>query len=60
MKTEKTDLPPFEELFPFNYAGGGYFRKKGVKVGDKAPILHGMDAIKYLYERLEEHELSTY
>jgi len=45
-------LKPLEELFPFDYEGGGYFRQKGVAKYVKAEVLHGMEAIKYLYERI--------
>ena len=38
-----------DELFPFEYSGGGYFRRKGVPKGDVADILHGMQAVGYLY-----------
>jgi len=44
---EKIEL---DELFPFEYKGGGYFRKKGVKKGESAETLHGDQAIEYLYE----------
>lgn len=44
----------FKELFPFEYKGGGYFRKKGVAVGATAEILHGEEAIKYLYDKILE------
>lgn len=35
------------DLFPFEYAGGGYFRQKGIPVGEKAEIIHGMKAIEF-------------
>lgn len=41
-----------EQAFPFEYVGGGYFRKKGIPKGTKAPILHGQQAIEFLYEAL--------
>lgn len=47
---DKTD--PFEVLdkarreFPFTYAGGGYFRMKGVPKGAPAPILHGIEVLE--------------
>jgi len=43
-----------EELFPFEYKGGGYFRMKGVAKGKSAEMLHGMEAVKYLYEKMRE------
>jgi len=44
------------KLFPFVYSGGGYFRHKDVPVGTSAEILHGMDAIKYIYEKMQDHD----
>ena len=41
-----------KDLFPYEYSGGGYFREKGVPKGKTAEILHGMEAIKYLYKRM--------
>lgn len=49
----KEEVPSLEELFPFEYKGGGYFRKKGVKIGKSAEMLHGMDAISYIYDKLK-------
>ena len=42
-----------DELFPFEYSGGGYFRRKGVPKGDVADILHGMQAVEYLYAAMQ-------
>ncbi len=39
--------------FPFEYAGGGYFRRKGVKQGQPAECLHGMEAINYILKQIE-------
>jgi hypothetical protein len=36
--------------FPYSYVGGGYFRRKGVPVGQKAEIVHGMEAIERAWE----------
>lgn len=33
-------------MIDFEYIGGGYFRKKGVPVGEKAETLHGWQAIE--------------
>ena len=44
------------ELFPFEYISGGYFRQKGVKKGEKAEILHGDQAIRFLYESMKKKE----
>jgi hypothetical protein len=49
------ELPPLAELFPFKYQGGGYFRRKGVIVGVPAQIIHGDDAIGYLYNQIKTH-----
>ncbi len=44
------------EVFPFEYAGGGYFREKNPKKGEKAKILHGMDAIIFVLKKVKENE----
>ena len=43
-------MKTFEELFPFEYQGGGYFRRKGISKGQKAEILHGEEAVRFMYE----------
>ena len=45
-----------EDIFNYEYAVGGYFREKGLKKGDTAKILHGMQAIEHLYEAMKELE----
>ena len=45
-------MKELDELFPFEYRGGGYFRLKGVPVGKNAEILHGMEAVEYLYKKM--------
>ena len=42
-----------KQLFPFEYAGGGYFRKI-TATKEKAEILHGMEAVKYIIEKMEQ------
>jgi hypothetical protein len=44
-----------DELFPFEYKGGGYFRRKGVPEGQSAEILHGEEAIKFLIKQIKDH-----
>lgn len=59
-----TSMKDLKELFPFDYIGTGYFRLKGVPKGTSATeysedgvgILHGMQAIEYLYKRMKEDE----
>ena len=41
--------PKLEDVFPFEYITTGYFRAKGYPKGEKAPMLHGMNAIRYLH-----------
>ena len=48
------DLPPRQDIFPFEYVGGGYFRRKGVPKGTPAEILHGEQAIAYLLDVIEQ------
>jgi hypothetical protein len=43
-------MKALKELFDYEYVGGGYFREKGVKKGDTAKILHGMQAVEHLHE----------
>lgn len=42
-----------EDVFPFTYVGVGMFRKKGFPEGEVAPILHGMEAIKFLFNAMQ-------
>ncbi len=44
--------PELKELFPYEYVSTGYFRQKGVPKGESAELLHGMQAIEYLYDRM--------
>lgn len=48
-------LPKLEDLFPFEYAGGGYFRRKGVPKNVSAEIIHGQEAIKRVYEWMKRY-----
>ena len=43
-----------KELFPFDYVGGGYFRRRGVPKGINAEMLHGKEAVEYLYRAMTE------
>lgn len=43
---------PLSEVFPFEYQGGGYFRRKGVPKGEVADTLHGQQAIEYIYNEM--------
>jgi hypothetical protein len=59
-----------EDVFPYEYMGGGYFRKKGFakgnpktgEKGEKAPCLHGDEAIRFLFaaikNKLAEEQLT--
>lgn len=47
------DFPKLEDIFPFEYKSGGYFRLKGVPKKKKAPILHGEEAIEFVYQKLK-------
>jgi hypothetical protein len=42
------------ELFPFEYQGGGYFRKKGVPLKVSAPILHGHQVVEFLFSQMKK------
>jgi hypothetical protein len=49
-------IKTLEEIFPYEYVGGGYFRKKGVAKGDKADIIHGPEVPKFIYDALTKKE----
>ena len=51
------DKKKLEEVFPYTYEGGGYFREIGVPQGHKAKIIHGMEAIKIIFENMSNMEL---
>jgi hypothetical protein len=42
--------------FPYEYVGGGYFRRKGVPKGEPAETLHGAQAVEYAYSEIERLE----
>ncbi len=42
--------------FPYEYVGGGYFRRKGVPKGTQAETLHGQQAIDLLLNKIKELE----
>lgn len=48
-----SNFPKLEDIFPFEYKSGGYFRLKGVPKKKKAPILHGEEAIEFVYQKLK-------
>jgi hypothetical protein len=50
----QNEIDELNELFPFEYLTGGYFRQKGVKKGVKAELLHGKEAIEYIYRKMKE------
>ena len=47
-------VPKLDELFPFVYKGGGYFREKNAPIGVSGEMLHGREAVEYLYEKMKE------
>lgn len=46
------DTSSFEDVFPFHYVGGGYFRKKDVPIGEVAETLHGIDAARFVFNSM--------
>jgi hypothetical protein len=56
MKIEPNEL---DKLFPFEYQGGGYFRRKGTTKEQNAEILHGQEAIKYLYDIMKNQNKTS-
>jgi len=51
---EQKEVKSLKKAFPFDYLGGGYFRRKGIEKGKSTEILHGSEAIEYLYSKLTE------
>ena len=41
--------------FSFEYIGGGYFRKRNVKRGEKAETLHGDQAVTAALEEYQQY-----
>ena len=54
-----TEFPKLEDVFPFEYKSCGYFRLKGIPKKKKAQILHGEEAIEFLYQKLKETLLTS-
>jgi hypothetical protein len=52
-----TKFPEFEDMFPYEYKSGGYFRLKNIPKKVRAHILHGEEAVRYIYEKLKEINL---
>ena len=46
----------FDDLFPFEYQGGGYFRRRGVPKGESADIIHGEQAVRFLYDNIQRQK----
>ena len=55
----KNEFPKLEDVFPFEYKSGGFFRLRGVPKKVKAPILHGEEAIEFLYQKFKESILTS-
>ena len=49
-------MKTLDQLFNYEYVGGGYFREKGVKKGDTAKILHGKQAVEHLHKLMTEEK----
>lgn len=47
--------PKLKELFPFEYVGGRYFRRKGIPKNVPAEIIHGDEAIKLIYSQMVKY-----
>ena len=48
-----------KELFPFTYQGGGFFRRNQVD-GVKSEIIHGMEAIEFIYDSITTGKVKEY
>jgi hypothetical protein len=55
----KNEFPKLKDVFSFEYKSCGFFRLKGVPKKVKAPILHGEEAIEFLYQKLKENILTS-
>lgn len=53
------EILSLNEIFPFEYVGGGYYRRKGIPKGQVAEILHGMQAIEYLFNQIKQRNKSN-
>lgn len=53
---DREKLVGYLENFPFEYKGGGIFRKRHVPKGHKAGIIHGEDLLKMLIGKLNSGE----
>lgn len=49
---EPLDKKKLEDVFPFEYMGGGFFRRKGIAKGVTAEVLHGMEAVEYIFKAM--------
>jgi hypothetical protein len=56
----KNEFPKLKDVFSFEYKSCGFFRLKGVPKKVKAPILHGEEAIEFLYQKLKESLLTSF
>ena len=50
----QNEIDELNELFPFEYLTGRYFRKKGIKKRVKSELRHGIEAIEYIYRKMKE------
>ncbi len=48
-------IPELKDIFPFEYVGGGYFRRKGVPKNVRAEIIHGDEAVRRVYEWVKRY-----
>ena len=46
-----------DEIFPFEYVGGGYFRRKKVQKGVAAEMLHGQEVPQYIEKELIKRKM---
>lgn len=47
-KMQKLDLSRLVADFPFEYVGGGYWRRRGVPRGERSETLHGAEVLSAL------------
>src|ERR1700720_1207497 len=52
----RCDYETMKRMKAFEYAGGGYFREKGIPKGEVAEIIHAPELMAQLQDRIEELE----
>lgn len=54
--SDQASINKYQDIFPFRYVGGGYFRRNDVPKGVKADTLHAMQAIDYVIDQMKHYQ----